>query len=211
MAHYNLGIALRSQGETAAAHKELDELTALKEYGYESQRRNFLSFRELTRFKKQQLDGACVAACRKPLSRVLSSPPVITIFGVTWDRRADVARAREAYQKALELKPDYAQAHSDLRLLFWRLNDNAHALEEFHQAVMSDPDLPEAHYNFGLALSQSGQLDEAARELNEAFISSPGTTTHAFSSARAQSEGRLGRGYQRVSCAGAQAEFRGGS
>ena len=30
-AHYSLGIALRAQGDTAAAHKELDELNELHE------------------------------------------------------------------------------------------------------------------------------------------------------------------------------------
>ena len=31
-AHYNLGIALRAQGKTGAARKELDELTALRDF-----------------------------------------------------------------------------------------------------------------------------------------------------------------------------------
>jgi len=69
-----------------------------------------------------------------------------------------------AYEKALELKPDYAQAHASLGLLYWRQNDSKRALEEFRQAVMSDPDLAEAHYNLGLALAQLGHLEEAARE-----------------------------------------------
>ena len=73
----------------------------------------------------------------------------------------------ENYDKALQLKPDYAQVHSSLGLLYWRQNDSRRAIEEFHQAVMAHPDLPEAHYNY--ALAQSGNLDEAAHELNEAM------------------------------------------
>jgi tetratricopeptide (TPR) repeat protein len=67
------------------------------------------------------------------------------------------------------LKPDYAQVHTSLGLLYWRENDRDRALQEFQQAVMSDGDLSEAHYNLGLALAQLGQLDEAAHELNEAL------------------------------------------
>ena len=87
---------------------------------------------------------------------------------MTWDRKQDYAQAKQAYDKALQLKPDYAQVHSSLGLLYWRQGDQSVALEEFHQAVMSDADLPDCHCNYGLALAL-GELDEAARELNEAL------------------------------------------
>jgi tetratricopeptide (TPR) repeat protein len=69
-------------------------------------------------------------------------------LGLTWERKDDAEQALAAYEKALELKPDYAQAHSSLGLLHWR-QERSRALEEFHQAVMCDPDLAEAHYNLG--------------------------------------------------------------
>jgi len=44
-------------------------------------------------------------------------------LGVAWDRKNDPDRARAACEKALELKPDYAQVHSSLGLLYWRQNE----------------------------------------------------------------------------------------
>jgi Tfp pilus assembly protein PilF len=82
-------------------------------------------------------------------------------------------RTRSAEIRKRGVKPDYAQAHSSLGLLYWNQNDHSKALEEFRQAVMSDPDLPEPHYNLGLALAQSGHLDEATRELKEAISLDP--------------------------------------
>ena len=82
----------------------------------------------------------------------------------------------DAFKKALELKPDYAQAHSSLGLLYWRQNDHPRALAEFRQAVMCDPDLAEAHYNLGLALAQSRKLDEGIGELKEAISLDPNYT-----------------------------------
>jgi tetratricopeptide (TPR) repeat protein len=81
------------------------------------------------------------------------------------------------FDKTLDLKRDYAQAHSSLGLLYWRENDRGHALEEFRQAVMSGPDLAEAHYNVGLAQAQTEHLAEAARELSEAISLDPNTPT----------------------------------
>ena len=75
--------------------------------------------------------------------------------------------------RALELKPDYAQAHASLGLLYWRQADRSKALDSFRQAVMSDPDLPEAHYNLGLALAQTGHLQESIHALNEALSVNP--------------------------------------
>ena len=94
---------------------------------------------------------------KNPWTEAPEMPTGYYYLGVAWDRKGDAARALEAYRKALELKPDYAQAHSSLGLLYWRQNDRAKALDELRQAVMSDPDMAEAHYNFGLALAQSGR------------------------------------------------------
>src|SRR5207248_89373 len=171
-ARYNLGIALRAQGKTAAAQKELDELNALHEFRSRLAQSKYLILQGVEALKQQKLDDAL----RLFQQSVEQSPELPTghyYLGVTWERKNDAVQALASYQKALELKPDYAQAHSGLGLLYWRQNDHVRALEEFRRAVMSDPDLAEGHYNLGLALAQSVRLDEAAGELREAISLDP--------------------------------------
>ena len=72
--------------------------------------------------KKQQLDEA-LTFFQKAIEQSPELPTGYYYLGVTWDRKQDDARAKEAYDKALQLKPDYAQVHSSLGLLYWRQND----------------------------------------------------------------------------------------
>ncbi|PYV61323.1 MAG: hypothetical protein DMG97_43510, partial [Acidobacteria bacterium] len=171
-AHYNLGIALRAQGETGAAQKELDDLNALHEFRVRLAQSKYLTLQGVDALKQQKLDDA-LTLFQKSIEQSPELPTGHYYLGVTWERKGDAPRALAAYEKAIELKADYAQAHSSLGLLYWRQRDSKRALEEFRQAVMSDPDLAEAHYNFGLALAQVDHLDEAVRELNEAISLEP--------------------------------------
>jgi len=89
--------------------------------------------------------------------------------GVALERTGDFSNAVQAYEKAIELKPDYARAPPVSDYCIGGITITTGAIQEFQQAVMSDPDLAEGHYNLGLALSESGRLDEATRELNQAI------------------------------------------
>ena len=123
--------------------------------------------------KDQKLDDA-VTFLRKSIEKGPELPTGYYYYlGVTWERKNDPAQAEAAFEKALEIKPGYAQAHSSLGLLYWRRNDRSRAMKEFQQAVMCDPDLAEAHYNLGLALAQSGNLDESIPKLTDAISLNP--------------------------------------
>jgi predicted O-linked N-acetylglucosamine transferase (SPINDLY family) len=65
------------------------------------------------------------------------------------------------YRRALELKPDYAEAHSNLGVA---LNDQRKleaAVACYRRALELKPDYAEAHGNLGNALNDQGKLDEA--------------------------------------------------
>src|SRR5260370_14819947 len=57
-AHYNLGIALRAQGKTAAAKKELDEMSALHEFRWRLAQSKMLTLQGVAALKQQKLDDA---------------------------------------------------------------------------------------------------------------------------------------------------------
>src|SRR5207302_3390684 len=57
-AHYNLGIALRAQGQTSAAKKELDEMNALHEFRTRLAQSKMLILQGVEALKQQKLDDA---------------------------------------------------------------------------------------------------------------------------------------------------------
>ena len=75
-------------------------------------------------------------------------------------RKLDEAVA--CYRRALELKPDFAEAHNNLGNA---LNDQGkldEAVACYRRALELMPDFAEAHSNLGNALNDQGKLDEAA-------------------------------------------------
>ena len=69
--------------------------------------------------KQQQLAKA-LACFRKSVDESPENPVGFYYIGVTLGRQGESDRALTAYQRALEIKPDYAQAHSSEGLLYWR-------------------------------------------------------------------------------------------
>ena len=77
------------------------------------------------------------------------------------------------YEKAIALKPDYAEAHLRLGILHARAKENEAALNELRTAVLADSDLPEAHYNLAKMLALLGKTDEALSELQDCLAIDP--------------------------------------
>ena len=59
--------------------------------------------------------------------------------------------AVEAYEKAIRIKPDYANAHYNLGVAYGKLNRYNEAIEAYKQAIRIDPIFADAHYNLGVA------------------------------------------------------------
>ena len=65
------------------------------------------------------------------------------------------------YRRALELKPDYAEAHNNLGVALKDQGKLDEAVACYRRALELKPDYAEAHYNLGNALKDQGKLDEA--------------------------------------------------
>ncbi len=72
----------------------------------------------------------------------------------------DYSEALESYDRAIALKPDYAQAHNNRGVALADLRRFAEALECYGRAIALKPDFAEAHNNRGVAL---GALQHHAR------------------------------------------------
>jgi Tfp pilus assembly protein PilF len=83
--------------------------------------------------------------------------------GVALYYRGAFEAARDAFLKALELLPDYAEAHNNLGLVYSRLGEGDKAVESFRRALTTDPKMGEAYNNLGFLYHTTAQFDRAAQ------------------------------------------------
>ncbi len=86
----------------------------------------------------------------------------------------DLDGAERDYQRALQLKPDYAEAHCNFGTLLLQMRRVDQAMMEFQKALQLKPDYAEADNHLGLALLQRGKVDEAIACYQKALAINPG-------------------------------------
>lgn len=74
-----------------------------------------------------------------------------TNIGIAYYSLGDMVKARENYQKALEINPTFVYAHNELGKLYMATDRYGEAVSEFELAVAGLPSYEEAYYNLGLA------------------------------------------------------------
>jgi Flp pilus assembly protein TadD/peroxiredoxin len=121
-------------------------------------RRNYLPYgHELL---DQGLEAAALVAFERAAQ---ASPSASTLYrlGTLLIKTGEAGRAREAFERALALQPDFAEANNDLGALLARQGDLSGAVARFRTALQSAPDYPDALNNLGYALLLSGREQEA--------------------------------------------------
>jgi len=133
-------------------------------------RRNYLPYgRELL---DQGLESAAVTAFELAAQ---ASPGASTLYrlGTLLARSGESARARAAYEKALALQPDLAEANNDLGALIAQSGDLPGAIAHFRAALTATPEYPDALNNLGYALLLTGHDDEARTLYEKALALQP--------------------------------------
>ena len=81
--------------------------------------------------------------------------------------------AIEAYNKALALKPDYADAYFNMGVALKEQGKLEEAIEAYNKALALKPDYADAYNNMGVTLQEQGKLEEAIEAYNKAFAIKP--------------------------------------
>jgi hypothetical protein len=90
------------------------------------------------------------------------------------------------YERAIQLKPQLAEAHYNLGNTLHALDRLEDAEASFKQALSLRPDYAEAHYNLGCVLEDLGRLDEALASITRALEIKPDYSQARFGQALAQ-------------------------
>jgi len=82
-------------------------------------------------------------------------------------------RAVSSFTKALQINPDYAEAHYNLGNALRDLGKLEEAVSSFTKALQINPNYAQAHNNLGNALKYLGKLEEAVTSYNKALQINP--------------------------------------
>ncbi|MGD8726740.1 MAG: protein kinase [Gemmatimonadales bacterium] len=108
-------------------------------------------------------------------------------------RRKALSFAREMFEKAIEIDPEYALAYTGIAdcssFLYMNWGSHPEDLEDAaracHKALELDPELPEAHSAHGLVLTQRGEHDKAQEAFETAIRLEPNLFEAKYFYARA--------------------------
>ncbi len=132
--------------------------------------RNYLPYgRELL---DQGLEAAAVIAFERAAQ---ANPGASTLYrlGTLLAKTGETARARAAFERALVLQPDLAEASNDLGALLAQGGDLDAAITRFRAALASTADYPDALNNLGYALLLTGHDGEARALYEKALTLQP--------------------------------------
>jgi protein O-GlcNAc transferase len=94
-------------------------------------------------------------------------------LGITMTNIGQLDQAKIAYEKALNLNPNYPQAYNNLGLLAIADENIDEAIEYFKSAIRVNPSYAYGYNNIGLALQMQNKLPEAQSYLQQALQQNP--------------------------------------
>jgi tetratricopeptide (TPR) repeat protein len=90
-------------------------------------------------------------------------------IGFAWFEQGKIDEAIAHYQKALNIDPDYAEAHDNLGSALLAVGKTNQAIEQYHEVLRLQPDSAKTHNNLGLALAAVGRTGEGIEHLQQAL------------------------------------------
>jgi Flp pilus assembly protein TadD len=165
--HNNLGVALKKQGDLAAAITSYNTALQLKP-NYPEAHNN------LGNALKEQGDlTAAITSYNTALQLKPNYPDAHNNLGMALKEQGDLPAAITSYNTALQLKPNNPDAHNNLGIALQAQGDLTAAIASYNTALQLKPNYPDAHINLGVALKEQGDLPAAIASYNTALQLKP--------------------------------------
>ena len=104
------------------------------------------------------------------------SPVLFNIQGAVLKGLGQLDLSIEAYNKAIAMKPDYAEAYINLGATLKDQGKLEKAIEAYRKALAIKPDVAEVYNNIGVTLKDQGKFEEAIEAYKKAFDIKPDYT-----------------------------------
>ncbi|HWZ34047.1 MAG TPA: tetratricopeptide repeat protein [Bryobacteraceae bacterium] len=115
------------------------------------------------------------------LQRLPADAAILTRLGTVYLGERKSADAMAAFEKAIQLDPDFAQAHNSLGATLFQAGDSARAEPALQEAIRIQPNYSEARYNYALVLAKARRMDEAQTQLEASLrIDSQNADAHGL-------------------------------
>ena len=95
------------------------------------------------------------------------------LLGAANNAQGKLEEAIAAHNKALLIKPDFAEAHNNIGAAFQSQGKFEEAIAAYNKALLIKPDYARAHYNLGITLQELGRLEEAVASYRKAIALIP--------------------------------------
>ncbi len=165
-AHKNMGLALIKLGKYELAEKKIK--TAIKIAPHFARAYSGLG----KAYHHQGRTKEAIAACRKAID-IMPDANGYNSLGIILDKNKRWEEAGIAYNKAIELHPEYEVAHYNLGNIMIRQGNIEEAVKHYKRAISINPNNASAYYNMGIAFKKKGRDTEAIEYLSQAVKLNP--------------------------------------
>lgn len=94
-------------------------------------------------------------------------------LGVAWYEKGDYDKAIKYYKRAVELNPDFVEAHNNLGVSYAKQGNYNQAIECYKKATKKDLNYATPFSNIGVAFYRLGYLEKAVKYFEKAIAADP--------------------------------------
>ncbi|MGD0499825.1 MAG: tetratricopeptide repeat protein [Bryobacteraceae bacterium] len=102
-----------------------------------------------------------------------NDPVLANKAGIGYEQLDQFDKAKKSYERALKLRPGYAEAQNNLGTVYYSTHSYRRAIDAYRKALRTMPDSPSFHVNLGTAYFARKQEKEASEEFQKALAIDP--------------------------------------
>ena len=100
-------------------------------------------------------------------------PLLFNLVGACYKALGQLESSEKMFQKAVSIKPDYAEAHKNLGIVQKFLGQFEASIQSFKKAIFLEPEYSDAHFNLAKTLKECNKLDDALKSYQKVLSINP--------------------------------------